>query len=204
MKRAGVAALLVVALTMPILPLAHADEVHMPEEVPPPSRDVTPPGVTPAPITSGPLIREPLPPPPPEKPRWHRYFLPETTDAATFLVRDGVIRLAGVDALPRGGVCKLADGSNWPCGTTALFALRRFLGGRAIECFFLRGDKGNPLTAPCRIGKLDIGLWLVTQGWVKAEASAPEDYRKAADAAHCAGLGLWRDSAREASCPATN
>jgi endonuclease YncB( thermonuclease family) len=197
------AALLLAALTMPVAP-SRADEVHFPEEVPPPSRDVTPPGVTPAPITSGPLIREPLPPPPPEKPRWHRYFLPETADAATFLVGDRTIRLAGVDALPRGGVCKLADGDNWPCGTTALFALRRFLGGRAIECFFLGTDRSNPLTAPCRIGRIDIGLWLVTQGWVKPEASAPEDYRTAAEAAHCAGLGLWRGSAQEAACPATN
>ena len=203
MRRAGLAALLVAALAMPVA-AAQADEVHMPEEVPPPSRNVTPPGVTPAPITSGPLIREPLPPPPPEKPRWHRYFLPETTDAATFVVRDRTIRLAGVDALPRGGVCKAADGENWPCGTTALFALRRFLQGRAIECFFLGTDKSNPLTASCRIGKSDIGLWLVTQGWVKLEASAPEGYRAAAEAAHCAGLGLWRGEPRDSVCPATN
>jgi endonuclease YncB( thermonuclease family) len=203
MRRAGIAALLLVALAMSMLP-ARADEVHMPEEVPPPSRDVTPPGVTPAPITSGPLIREPLPPPPPEKPRWHRYFLPETTDAATFLVTDRTIRLASVEALPRGGVCKLADGDNWPCGTTALFALRRFLQGRAIECFFLGTDKSDPLTAPCRIGRMDIGLWLVRQGWVKTGADAPEAYQKAAEAAHCARLGLWRGSAPEANCPATN
>ncbi len=86
MRWAGVvAALFLVALAVPLVP-SHADEVHYPEEVPPPSRDVTPPGFTPAPITSGPLIREPLPPPPPEKPRWHRYFLPVTTDAATFVV----------------------------------------------------------------------------------------------------------------------
>lgn len=203
MRRTGVAALLLAALVM--LPAGpRADEVHMPEEVPPPSRDVTPAGVMPAPITSGPLIREPLPPPPPEKPRWHRYFLPETADAATFLVTDRTIRLAGVDALPRGGVCKDGDGGNWPCGTTALFALRRFLAGRAIECFFLKSDKANPLTAPCRIGRMDIGLWLVTQGWVKAEAGAPDNYRKAAEAAHCAGLGLWRDASRDADCPATN
>jgi endonuclease YncB( thermonuclease family) len=172
-RAAGIAALLVAMLALPVHAV-RADEVHMPEEVPPPSRDVTPPGVTPAPITSGPLIREPLPPPPPEKPRWHRYFLPETTDAATFLVQNRTIRLAGVDALPRGGVCRLADGGNWPCGTNALFALRRFLGGRAIECFFM------------------------------TKADAPESYAKAAEAAHCAGLGLWRSEAPPAACPATN
>ena len=199
-RLAGVALLLATLLT-PSLPV-RADQVYYPEEVPPPSRDVTPPGFTPAPITSGPLIREPLPPPPPEKPRWNRYFLPVTTDAATFVAGGRTIRLAGVDALPRGGVCKLSDGDNWPCGTTALFALRRFLAGRAIECFFLRSDKSDPLVAPCRIGKLDIGLWLVTQGWVKPDAS--DSYRKAAEAAHCAGLGLWRDAARDATCPATN
>lgn len=205
MRWAGVvAALFLVALATPLVP-SRADQVHYPEEVPPPSRDVTPPGFTPAPITSGPLIREPLPPPPPEKPRWHRYFLPVTTDAATFVVSGRTIRLAGVDALPRGGVCKLGDGDNWPCGTSALFALRRFLAGRAIECYFLRSDKSDPLVAPCRIGKLDIGLWLLTQGWVKPEPSASDDYRKAADAAHCAGLGLWRAAGDNPQpCPSVN
>jgi len=202
-RATGIAALFVAVLAISTQAV-HADEVHMPEEVPPPSRDVTPPGFTPAPITSGPLIREPLPPPPPEKPRWHRYFLPETTDAATFFVRDRTIRLAGVDALPRGGVCRLADGGNWPCGANALFALRRFLGGRAIECFFLTSDRSEPLVAPCRIGRIDIALWLVAQGWVKPEASAPEDYEKAAEAARCAGLGLWRGDEPAAGCPAAN
>ena len=47
---------------------------------------MTPPGVTPGPAGDGPLIREPVPPPPPEPPRWRRFFLPVTTDAATFAV----------------------------------------------------------------------------------------------------------------------
>ncbi len=202
MRRGGAIAALLLALAMPIPSVA--DEVHMPEMVPRPSRDVTPSGVTPAPITSGPLIREPLPPPPPEKPRWHRFFLPATTDAATFVAENRQIRLAGVTAVPRDVACKLADGSDWPCGTTALFALRRFLQGRAIECYFLSGDKAKPLVAPCRIGKTDIGLWLLTEGWVTAEKTASADYRKAAEAAHCEGLGLWRGTAKGTSCPVTN
>jgi endonuclease YncB( thermonuclease family) len=204
MRPAGAIAALLLALCIVAPTSLNADQVHMPEMVPPPSRDVTPSGVTPAPITSGPLIREPLPPLPPEKPGWHRFFLPETTDAATFVVGTRTIRLAGVTAVPRDVSCKLADGSEWPCGTTALFALRRFLQGRAIECDFMASDKTNPVVAPCRMGKTDIALWLLGGGWVTAEKTAPDEYRKTAQAAHCAGLGLWRGTAKGASCAATN
>ena len=69
---------------------------------------------------------------------------------------------------------------------------------------FLRSDKSDPLVAPCRIGKLDIGLWLLAQGWVKPEPSASDDYRKAAEAAHCAGLGLWREAGAPPACASLN
>src|SRR5439155_22565499 len=79
----------------PLGPFAAAVQ---PEIVPPPSRNVTPPGMTPGPEGVGPLIREEepsireeLPAPPPEWPRWHRFVLPETTDAATFVTRDRTI-----------------------------------------------------------------------------------------------------------------
>ena len=75
------------------------------EVVPPPSRDVTPPGITPAPQGDGPLIREAVPPPPPEPPRWRRFFLPKTLDAGTFGVKAMAIRISGVDPPPRDATC---------------------------------------------------------------------------------------------------
>lgn len=170
--------------------------------MPPPSRDVTPPGVTPAPVGPGPLVREPMPPPPPDAPRWHRFILPATTDAATFVVPNRKIRIAGVVAPPQSATCHSSVIGEWPCGDVALAALRHFLLGRPVQCSFLSADRSDPLVAPCRVGKTDLGSWLLAQGWAKAADDASEDYRRAADSARCTGRGLWHDGTPRLDCPA--
>jgi endonuclease YncB( thermonuclease family) len=183
-------------------PLGPVAAAVLPEIVPPPNRDVTPPGVTPAPVGPGPLIREAGPPLPPDSPHWHRFVLPETSDAATFVTSDRVIRIAGVMALPRDSTCRSAAIGDWPCGSVALAALRHYLLGRPVECAFLSADRSNPLVAPCRVGRTDLGAWLLTWGWVKVAADAPDDYRRVAAEARCAGLGLWHEAGAERDCPA--
>lgn len=163
-----------------------------PEIVAPASRDVTPPGVTPGPAGDGPLLREPTPPPPPEPPRWRKFFLPETSDASTLHVDDRTIRISGVTPPPADAICQRMDGSEWPCGRAALYAFRMFIGGRAVECYFPRVEDAVDITAPCRIGRTDLGLWLAQQGWVMPDDLATDDYRKASEEARCAQRGLWR------------
>jgi endonuclease YncB( thermonuclease family) len=207
----------VVCLLLALAPLpSHAEEDEI---VPPPSRDVTPPGVTPAPVGPGPLVREPvaipiapdprpLPavltpvrPPRPVGPGWHRFVLPETTDAATFVVQDLTIRIAGVSPLPREASCHNAEDENWPCGDVALDAFRHFLLGRPVYCF-LGADKSNSLVAPCRVGRTDLGTWLLAQGWARAATGASRKYRHAADDARCAGRGLWHGIDERPECMA--
>ena len=174
-----------------------------PEIVPPASRDVTPPGVMPAPGGEGPLIREKLPPPPPEGPRWRRFFLPLAIDAGTLRVKERKIKFADIVAPEATTLCESkAGGQSWPCGMAALSAFRMFLRGRAVECFYAATNKDDPLVAPCRIGSMDIGLWLVRLGWAGAGKDASDEYQSAAKAARCSNLGLWREVARESSCPA--
>jgi endonuclease YncB( thermonuclease family) len=188
------------------------------EVVPPASRDVTPPGVTPAPAGPGPLVREYVPPPPPpvralvpaplvrepasDPLRWHRFVLPETADAATFVVDGRSIRIAGVFALARSATCRNAAEEDWPCGDIALEALRHFLLGRPVECSFLGADNSDPLIVPCRVGRTDLGSWLLKQGWAKAGSQASLQYRQAADDARCGNRGLWRDTDERAACMA--
>lgn len=172
------------------------------EIVAPPSRDVTPPGVTPAPAVDGPLFREPVPPPPPAPPRWRKFFLPRTSDAATLHVDERTIHISGVTPPTADAVCHRTDGSIWPCGRAALYAFRMFIGGRAVECYFPTVDGATDITAPCRIGRTDLGLWLVSQGWVMPDDLATDDYRSAAAEARCARRGLWRwTQPEEAACP---
>jgi endonuclease YncB( thermonuclease family) len=179
-------------LVVQAAPTASAQDGDPGVVVPPPSRDVTPSGATRAPPGDGPLLREAVPPPPPDPPRWRRFFLPATIDAATFKAGDLTIRISGVTPPTADQTCPATDGEAWPCGRTALFALRMFLRGRAVECYFPRPDGVADITAPCRVGKTDLGMWLLEQGWVKPDAIATDDYRKAARRAECVGRGLWR------------
>ncbi len=193
MRLAGV----LVALSLLAGGVALAEETI----VPAPSRDVTPPGVTRPPPAEGPLVREPPPPAPPEPARWRRFFLPETLDAATFRVDRLVIHVSGVAVPPAAGVCPLPDGETWPCGRTALSALRSFVRSRAVECYFPKPDGLEEVIAPCRIGKTDLGSWLLRQGWAKPDANATDEYRAASQDAACAARGLWRGADRAADCP---
>lgn len=154
-------------------------------------RNVTPPGVTPGPAVKGPLIREPTPPPPPDPPRWRRFFLPVTTDAATFVVKRLTIHVKGVAPPAATATCRLADGSPWPCGRMALFSLRRFLHGRAVECYFAPPES-DEVTAPCRVGPTDLANWLVRNGWAKPKGLASPEALAAETAARCDHLGMWR------------
>jgi endonuclease YncB( thermonuclease family) len=202
------------------LPPARAEDGEI---VPPPSRDVTPPGVTPAPAGPGPLIREAVPPPPPAAAavplpappvaepagaphdnavRWHRFVLPETTDAGTFVVRGRTFRIAGVAPLPRAATCRNAAEEDWPCGDVALDALRHFLLGRPVECWFVGADPSDPQSVPCRVGKTDLGAWLLAQGWARAAHDASRRYRRVADDARCAGRGLWHGVDERPACMA--
>jgi endonuclease YncB( thermonuclease family) len=194
----GVTALLLIAGLIIRATAASAEDGGI---VPPPSRDVTPPGATQGPPADGPLIREKVPPPPPDPPRWRRFFLPATTDAATFKTDKLTIRVSGVAPPTSEQTCRRADGEEWPCGRTALFSLRQFLRGRAIECFFPRPEGVEDVVAPCRVGKTDLGRWLVGEGWATPDGNATDEYRSLAEAARCAGKGVWRGAARPDTCP---
>jgi endonuclease YncB( thermonuclease family) len=196
------AAVLAAAVALAAMPAGLAAEEPAVEFVAPADRDVTPPGMTPGPRVDGPLVRQPVPPPPPEPPRWRRFFLPVTIDAATFAVDGRTIAISGVSPPAVGARCPLADGGAWPCGRTALHALRMFLRGRAVECFVPYVEGAVDVVAPCRVGATDLGLWLLEAGWAQPDELATDDYRAAAGAARCAGRGMWRGRAPEAACPA--
>jgi endonuclease YncB( thermonuclease family) len=170
------------------------------ETVPPPSRDVTPPEMTPGPKVDGPLSREPTPPTPPAAARWQRFFLPATSDAATFVIDKRTIHIAGVEPPPVNATCPVQGAEAWPCGRMALTSLRMFLRGRAVECYFPPGD-ATDITAPCRVGTSDIGLWLLDEGWGRPNDLATDDYREATHTAVCGKRGIWREQKPDADCP---
>jgi endonuclease YncB( thermonuclease family) len=178
------------------VPLTHAEEI-----VSPATRDVTPPGVMPAPQGEGPLVRQPLPPKPPEPARWRRYFLPATTDAATFAVDGLTIHVAGVTPPAVDERCQSREGGDWPCGRTALHALRMFLRGRAVECYFPPVAGVEEVVAPCRVGATDLGHWLLSAGWARPSELATPEYLTASLGARCARTGLYTAEQPPLLCP---
>ena len=189
--------LVTVALALGTLLAAAAAPVEI---VQPATRDVTPPQMTPGPKVNGPMVREPGPARPADPPRWQRFFLPVTTDAATFQVDKRTIHIAGVEPPPVAAVCPTAQ-DKWPCGETALYSLRMFLHGRAIECYFPNAEGATDITAPCRVGTSDIGLWLLSQGWARPSDLATSQYQQAATDAVCAQRGIWRGQPPDPDCP---
>ena len=187
-------AVLAVAMLATTVGSAAADDIAAARA----ERDVSPPGVMP--IPAGPLVRVPVPPTPPDPPRWRRYFLPDTPDAATFVTKGMTIHVAGVTPPASSQTCQASDGSAWPCAGSALYAFRRFLRGRAVECYFPLPEGASDVTAPCRIGHEDVGLWLLQNGWAQTDNLATADYRTAEKAAACASLGLWRGRTPPADC----
>jgi endonuclease YncB( thermonuclease family) len=116
------------------------------------------------------------------------------------IVRDGdtieaggtVITLSGIKAHDTDEKCKDGTGHTWPCGTRARTALTRLIHGRAVSCVTSSSRKQKSFTARCTVGRTDLSVWMVTQGW--AEPAAPKDSKlaDAAEAAQKKKLGIWR------------
>jgi endonuclease YncB( thermonuclease family) len=150
-------------------------------------------------------VRVPVPARPPDPPRWRRFFLPQTSDAATFQADGKAIHIAGVKPPAVDETCPSRDGGEaWPCGRIALYSLRMFLHGRAVECYFPYVDGAADITAPCRVGSTDLGEWLLRQGWATADDLATDAYRSVADEAKCARRGLWRGTPAPERCPSND
>lgn len=92
--------------------------------------------------------------------------------AAGVLEKGGTsVRLVGIAATALDAQCGSGPDA-WPCGRMARAALQRFVRRRAVEC---RGSgKVHPGgdVAHCSVGGRDIGEWLVSQGWARAEGPA--------------------------------
>lgn len=104
------------------------------------------------------------------------------------------VELAHVTGLPAAGTCETASGQVWPCGTRALTALRALVRSHRVDCEPAASLGPHHMSAICRKGPVDLGYWLVQQGWARASGEAPEGYTTAEAAAREAGLGQWQQA----------
>lgn len=172
------------------------DTAPLPSEI----RDVSPDGITP-PKVSGTLTRvapseeymnlinppvEPLPDGPFDLRR------PQVLDAGTLKTDDLTVRIAHIEALAANETCQSRLGGTWPCGARARTSLRGLVRMFTISCEKTTELDTDQVAAVCTRRKINIGEWLVRQGWADPAEGAPDQYLALADEARKAKRGKWQ------------
>jgi len=109
-------------------------------------------------------------------------------DGDTLRVGDQVVRLDGIDAPPRGSVCR-SGGQDVDCGAAAANALAALVRDRAVDCSVTGHDGHGRPVGQCVAGGVALSEALVRDGWAHARAA---DLRQSEDAARAADRGIWR------------
>jgi endonuclease YncB( thermonuclease family) len=131
-----------------------------------------------------------LPPKPPVSMDWEGTLLHRPIAPAAGLVdaMGHTVAVAGVDAVAADETC-LFEGKEWACGVRARTAFRMWLRGRAVTCAVRPEAEPKTVTARCRLGKQDVGEWLVSNGWARAADGGP--YSEAGEKASAAKKGIF-------------
>lgn len=115
-------------------------------------------------------------------------------DGDTIELHGQRIRLHGMDAPEARQRCSHPDGSEWRCGREAAFALDDLLQDRVLVCDRRDQDRYGRIIAVCRDGSIDIGEWMVRNGWATAYRRYSTDYVAAEEKARAEGRGIWSGS----------
>lgn len=111
-------------------------------------------------------------------------------DGDTIEIHGERIRLHAIDS-PEGRQSCTRGGATWRCGTQAARALDGFIDGATVYCTARDVDRYGRIVATCRAHKVDIGDWMVRNGWALAYRQYGNDYVAAEQVARSAGVGVW-------------
>jgi endonuclease YncB( thermonuclease family) len=109
-------------------------------------------------------------------------------DGDTLRVGDQVVRLDGIDAPPRGSVCRNGEQEE-DCGTAAANALAALVRDRGVDCSVTGHDGHGRPVGDCLAGGAALSESLVRNGWAHATAA---HLRPSEDTARAADRGMWR------------
>lgn len=115
-------------------------------------------------------------------------YRPIATSSAIFESMGWKVAISGAQDIGVGQTCSFGD-EVWPCGQRARAAFNDWLRGRALTCFLPPETERFAIAAPCRLGKQDVGAWLVANGWAMALPGGI--YGKAEAVARNAGMGIF-------------
>ncbi|GAA4129082.1 thermonuclease family protein [Aminobacter aganoensis] len=165
------------------------------------ARPVAPEDVVPPPVEQGGLVREApraplselslaLPPKPKMPGDWDgtTLFRPVASAAGLIEAKGFSVAISGVSAVDTSETCSF-EGKEWNCGVRARTAFRSFLRSRAVVCDVPPDAERGVIVARCRVGKQDVGEWLVANGWARADADGP--YAEAGQKAETEKKGIF-------------
>jgi endonuclease YncB( thermonuclease family) len=132
------------------------------------------------------MFGPPMPPLGADEP--YLLFQPIVENAGTLIAEGRIITLQGVLPVEFTRICLSASGNEWPCGKKARTEFRALVRGRAISCL-LPDQQKTAIETECRIGKENLGEWLVEHGW--AEAKPGSDLESLGKAAKLMGRGIY-------------
>jgi len=131
-----------------------------------------------------------LPPKPVPPDKWKGTLLhrPVAVSSARFEAMGRTVELAGVEGIEPDEICTWEE-EPWPCGIRARTAFRSWLRGRSLSCTIPPESDRHLIVADCRLGKQDVGAWLVANGWAVAREGGP--YEAEGKTAHENQLGIF-------------
>ncbi|TGQ38665.1 thermonuclease family protein [Mesorhizobium sp. M00.F.Ca.ET.216.01.1.1] len=121
---------------------------------------------------------------------WREMLLyrPAAISSAIFESMGRTVAISGVEGIGPDKTCSFRDVA-WPCGQCARAAFNSWLRGRALKCLEPPEIDRFAIAAPCKLGKQDVGAWLVSNGWASALASGI--YGKSEATARAAEMGIF-------------
>jgi len=119
---------------------------------------------------------------------------PAVVDGDTLSIGDTIVRIAGIDAPETDQHCIRDNGDRWNCGKAAGTELKQAIGANPVACKGTERDRYGRLLAKCRIGRIDIGAWLVTRGLAIAYVEYEDTYIKQEAQAKRDKRGIWSGS----------
>ena len=116
-------------------------------------------------------------------------------DADTIELEGEKVRLNGIDAPEMGQKCEDIDFKMYHCGVyarDALQALIEAVPGEMVQCQYTGKDFYDRLIGECSLGKININMWLVENGWALAYRKYSKKYVENENIAKSNRVGMWR------------
>ncbi|MEY9593037.1 endonuclease YncB(thermonuclease family) [Bradyrhizobium yuanmingense] len=116
-------------------------------------------------------------------------------DGDTLEIHGSRIRLSGIDATESTQLCRGEDSRQYRCGATAANDLSAFIARRPVTCLPVALDQYGRTVATCSVGGVDLGEWLVRNGFaLDGRRYSKGKYIDAQRDAERAGRGIWAGS----------